>query len=222
MIGYSDQKRIDFVCPPALFAIDGDVRGLLSARQFAMGQRIGRIGKVYLPSSLALLTSEDIDLGIGKSNMSSTPLALGQFNHINLSSADLARAEQFYVELLGFRVVPRPSFSFDGRWLYREEVGPMIHLNHVPDHLAPTGTINPRGPHFAIQSSNVQEIIDRLCAAQIEFAERSLPGFGYRQVFFRDPDGNLIEIGEWPEPSAMVELHENQAATGDRPPKTTS
>lgn len=29
--------------------------------------------------------------------------------------------------------------------------------------------------------------------------ERVLPEYGYRQLFFNDPDGNNIELGEWPD-----------------------
>ena len=138
--------------------------------------------------------------------MPSNPLPIGQFNHVTLPSVDLPKAERFYVDLLGFRVLPRPSFSFDGRWLYREEVGPLIHLNHNPKHEVPEGPLNTRGAHFAMQCSNLQEVVDQLSAAGIEYAVRTLPDFGHRQVFFRDPDGNLIELGEWPEVRKMVEL----------------
>ena len=136
---------------------------------------------------------------------------MGQLNHIALPTVDPARAEKFYVDLLGFRVVPRPSFSFDGRWLYREEVGPMLHLLHVPDHQVPTGPINTLSAHLAIQCSDAQEVVDQLNTEKIDFVERNLPDFGYRQIFFRDPDGNLIELGEWPELKAMVKQHESQA-----------
>lgn len=32
----------------------------------------------------------------------------------------------------------------------------------------------------------------------IDFVEKRLPAYGYRQLFFRAPDGNLRELGEWP------------------------
>ena len=37
----------------------------------------------------------------------------------------------------------------------------------------------------------------------IEYVERVLPDYGYRQVFFRDPDGNVLELGEWPPVNEM-------------------
>ena len=133
-----------------------------------------------------------------------------QLNHLALPTTDPERAERFYVDLLGFRVVPRPAFSFDGRWLYRKEVGTMIHLLQVPHHVAQTGPINTLAPHLALQCDDVSLVRKLLEEREIEHVERNLPDFGYRQIFFRDPDGNLIELGEWPEVRAMVALHERQ------------
>jgi catechol 2,3-dioxygenase-like lactoylglutathione lyase family enzyme len=131
----------------------------------------------------------------------------GQVNHLALPTSDPARAEKFYREVLGFEQVPRPAFSFDGRWLYRPEVGPMIHLIHDANHQPPSGPINTLGPHFALCCSDIDGAICLLRELDIKFVERVLPEFGYRQIFFRDPDGNLLELGEWPEVAKMVADH---------------
>ena len=44
---------------------------------------------------------------------------------------------------------------------------------------------------------------ERLTAHGVEIVERVLPDYGYRQVFFRDPDGNVLELGEWPAVNEM-------------------
>lgn len=136
--------------------------------------------------------------------MSAKNLEPGHFNHIALPTADAERGAQFYCEVLGFRLVPRPSFSFDGRWLYRAEAGVMIHLIHDKDHQPDDAPMNTRGAHFAMQSNNIDNDLQLLAAHDIETVERTLPDHGYRQVFFRDPDGNVIEIGEWPAVADMV------------------
>ena len=145
--------------------------------------------------------------------MTSPSIQLGVMNHIGLPTADPARGERFYVEVLGYRVVPRPPFSFAGRWLYRDEVGPLIHLLQVPGHVAPTGPINTLETHFAIRCEDANDVVSLLNEKGIEFVDRKLPGFGYRQIFFRDPDGNLIELGEWPDPREMIKLHTQSAGT---------
>ena len=120
-------------------------------------------------------------------------------DHVALATGDAARGERFYCDLLGFRSVPRPSFSFDGRWLVHDAVGVMLHLIHVDDPKPPTDSINTRRGHFALRCSDVDAAIGVFRERGVEFVERRLPDYGYRQVFIRDPDGNVIELGEWPE-----------------------
>ena len=131
--------------------------------------------------------------------MDSKHLEPGPLNHIGLPTADAARAARFYCEVLGFRETRRPAFSFDGRWLYREQVGPMIHLIHDDQHQAPSGAINTRGTHVAMQCLDIDRAVQQLQQHNIEYVERVLPDHGYRQIFFRDPDGNVLELGEWPD-----------------------
>jgi len=136
--------------------------------------------------------------------MDSLSLKPGPLNHLALASADLELATRFYCEVLGFRIVPRPAFSFDGRWLYRQEVGPMLHLIYDAQHTIPGGKINTRGNHFAMQCEDIELAIRQLKEHKIEFVERVLPGRGYRQLFFRDPDGHVVEVGEWPDVHEMI------------------
>ncbi len=136
--------------------------------------------------------------------MSSQCLNPGPLNHLALTSLDLERSAKFYCEVLGFRLTVRPSFSFDGRWLYREEVGVMIHLIFDAKHRIATGEIETRGNHFAMQCEDIELAIRQLKEHTIEYVERVLPDRGYRQIFFRDPDGHVIELGEWPEVHQMV------------------
>jgi len=128
----------------------------------------------------------------------------GHFNHIALPTRDAERGAQFYCQVLGFRLVPRPAFSFDGRWLYRAEAGVMIHLIHDDNHRPSASPINTRGVHFAMQSSDVTRDLQLLAEHGVETVQRVLPDRGYRQVFFRDPDGNVLEMGEWPAVAEMV------------------
>ncbi|MBD15724.1 MAG: hypothetical protein CMJ72_11235 [Planctomycetaceae bacterium] len=141
------------------------------------------------------------------------PFSMGPLNHIALPTVDPERCACFYREVLGFRLVKRPSFSFDGRWLYREGTHVMIHLLHAADHQARTGPINTRDTHFALQCLDIDSAITHLSNWGIETVERILPDHGYRQIFFRDPDGNVIEMGEWPEAERLVALLETQERT---------
>jgi glyoxylase I family protein len=119
-------------------------------------------------------------------------------DHVALPTSDAARGERFYCDVLGFHTVPRPSFSFDGRWLVHEAVGVMLHLIHSDTAAGPSQTINTRQNHFAVRCSNIDAAIDLLREHGVEFVEKRLPDYGYRQLFIEDPDGNVLELGEWP------------------------
>jgi glyoxylase I family protein len=95
--------------------------------------------------------------------------------------------------------VPRPSFSFDGRWLVHDKVSVMIHLIHSADFKPRTGPINTMNGHFALQCTDIDTAVEMLKQHGIKFVERRLPDYGYRQIFFQDPDGNILELGEWPD-----------------------
>jgi catechol 2,3-dioxygenase-like lactoylglutathione lyase family enzyme len=126
-------------------------------------------------------------------------IPLGRMDHVALPTCDAARGERFYCEVLGFRTVPRPSFSFDGRWLVHEAVGVMLHLIHSQDYECPVGPINTMRGHFALRCPDVDIALSVFRERGIEFVERQLPDYGYRQVFIQDPDGNIVELGEWPD-----------------------
>jgi catechol 2,3-dioxygenase-like lactoylglutathione lyase family enzyme len=126
-------------------------------------------------------------------------------NHVALPTADPQRGARFYCDVLGFEEMPRPAFPFRGSWLLRRETGVMIHLIHdeTGRALRPPQAINPRGPHVALFVPDYDAAIHGLRGFGIAFVERVLPDYGFRQVFFHDPDGNVIELGEWPAPAAM-------------------
>ena len=125
-------------------------------------------------------------------------------NHIALPTADPARGARFYRDVLGFQEVARPAFSFDGRWLYRKEARVMIHLIHDTNYQPPTGAINTLGHHFALQCNEIDSARAMLAGKGLETVERTLPDHGFRKIFFRDPDGNVIEMGQWPDVHDMV------------------
>lgn len=131
-------------------------------------------------------------------------LHVGPLNHIALPTADPEVASRFYCKVLGFEQTTRPSFSFRGSWLLNRATGLMIHLIHDANFRPDLeGPINTRSSHLAMQTADYDETIEDLTAHDVEFVQRVLPDYGYRQVFFRDLDGNVLELGEWPAPEEM-------------------
>jgi catechol 2,3-dioxygenase-like lactoylglutathione lyase family enzyme len=133
------------------------------------------------------------------------PAEIGPLNHVALPTADPERGAEFYCRVLGFVRTARPGFSFRGAWLWRPETRMMVHLIHdAAFHPDLENSINTRIGHLAFQTADYDKAVDALRRHSVELVERVLPDYGYRQVFFRDPDGNLVELGEWPSPEIML------------------
>jgi catechol 2,3-dioxygenase-like lactoylglutathione lyase family enzyme len=138
-----------------------------------------------------------------RSNMP-PPVQSGPLNHIALPTADPERGAKFYREVLGFIETPRPSFDFRGSWLLRRDAGVMIHLIHDKQHEnRPKPPLSSRTNHLAMQVKDFDDAVRQLAAHDVEHVVRTLPDYKYRQVFFQDPDGNVLELGEWPSPAEM-------------------
>lgn len=110
-------------------------------------------------------------------------------HHVALDVDDLEAALAFYVDGLGFELLPRPDFGFPGAWLGMG--AHQLHLMEVTAPLAPFG-----GRHFALavddRDATVAELRDR--GVHVDPVD-GVPGAG-RQAFLTDPAGNLIELNE--------------------------
>ncbi len=133
------------------------------------------------------------------------PIATGRFNHATINCRDVETSVKFYQQVLGFRRVRRPSFSFAGAWLYRDGLGMMLHLNEDATLPAPDGELRTRQRHLAFRAEDLDGAVAQLEAHGLAIVHRQLPDLGHRQVFFQDPDGNLIELGEWPDVEELVQ-----------------
>jgi glyoxylase I family protein len=118
-----------------------------------------------------------------------------QLNHVARTTKDLEASRRFYIEVLGCKEISRPNFSFRGAWLY---VGGMqFHLiedlNMAP---GPVG-INTREGHVAFAVEDVDAAEERLRELGIVYKRQVIVDRGIHQIFFRDPDGWLIEFGKY-------------------------
>lgn len=123
------------------------------------------------------------------------PLELLHLNHISLRTKNLDASRRFYVDVLGCREISRPAFSFRGAWLFM--AGFQFHLiEDLSTQDAPEG-INTRENHVAFAVEDVDAMEQRLVAHGVPYKRNLIPDRGVRQLFFRDPDGWLIEIGKY-------------------------
>jgi catechol 2,3-dioxygenase-like lactoylglutathione lyase family enzyme len=124
--------------------------------------------------------------------MTITPAKL---HHVSRQTKKLDETRRFYVEVLGFREITRPPFSFRGAWLFG--AGIQMHLIDEPFD-APPETLNTRENHiaFAIEDADAAEAA--LKERGINYRRNTVPERGTSQIFLRDPEGWLIELGVFP------------------------
>jgi len=114
-------------------------------------------------------------------------------DHVNISAApDLLReVRDFYCDVLGLSVGPRPSLSRPGYWLCSEGKA-IIHLIESTDHFP--GEKQGCFDHFALQATGLAEVIEKLEASGIRYRLSHLPDAGVSQVFCHDPAGIRVEL----------------------------
>jgi catechol 2,3-dioxygenase-like lactoylglutathione lyase family enzyme len=125
------------------------------------------------------------------------PLPIESINHVSYTVADLEASRVFFRDVLGFREIQRPNFDFAGHWLFN--YGVMIHLiqDSEPRPAEGPGEIRTRANHLALHTSDLDRVERLLEEHGVAFRRNQVPGRPIKQVFFRDPDGNHIEIGTY-------------------------
>jgi catechol 2,3-dioxygenase-like lactoylglutathione lyase family enzyme len=105
-----------------------------------------------------------------------------KLHHVSRQTRQLDVTRQFYVDVLGFREITRPPFSFRGAWLFG--AGIQMHLIEEPFD-APPETLNTRENHiaFAIDDGDAAEAA--LKQRGINYRRNVLPERGTNQIFFR-------------------------------------
>lgn len=130
-------------------------------------------------------------------------MPLTELNHYFVRANDLERTKDFYVNVLGFEVMPRPNFPFPGYWLgingkIQVHMGPAGIANQdlyylgTPKNAATdnSGVVD----HIAFLASEPEKFVKRFQSMGVEYRPRSLPESELFQLFIKDPNGLTIEL----------------------------
>ena len=122
-------------------------------------------------------------------------LHITSLNHIAVCVTDVARAKRFYGGVLGLREIDRPAFPFGGVW-YELADGRQLHLivHDRPLTLRGTTQIDLRDGHLACGVADFDRAVAHLEAAGVECVVRPDNVTPWKQIYFTDPDGNVIEL----------------------------
>jgi len=122
-------------------------------------------------------------------------LAVLGFNHYNLR-AERSMMEQlkvFYRDVVGLRIGDRPQLTSFGYWLYAESID-VLHLSEAKPEEKRRENVATTFDHVAFTATDYDATIVRLEKLSIEFKTREISDTGQKQIFFRDPAGNGIEL----------------------------
>jgi catechol 2,3-dioxygenase-like lactoylglutathione lyase family enzyme len=115
-------------------------------------------------------------------------MTISGLHHVSINVDDVAAANHFYIEGLGLEPIERPDLGFVGSWLAAPD-GLQVHLIEVP------GYTGPEGNHFALAVDDIDVEIAELRSKGLRVPDWRDGGAG-RQVFLRDPSGNIVELNQ--------------------------
>ena len=117
------------------------------------------------------------------------------FNHYNLRAPRplLDTLRDFYCDVVGLKQGERPAFRGFGYWLYAGATD-VLHLSECStDENRATHTAT-TFDHAAFTCDDAAEMEARLKQMQIPFQVRIVEQTATRQIFFKDPAGNGVEL----------------------------
>ena len=127
-----------------------------------------------------------------------------QLHHINLTSTDVPAMDAFYRDVLGLETEPtlaaqrNTQEGYAGNVAFRTDGTTQVHLAEKDLGVCfRTGqAINPleRG-HIAFRTDNIEAFKRHLDTQGIPYADFGTWAMGgWHQIFFHDPDGNIVEV----------------------------
>ncbi len=127
-------------------------------------------------------------------------------NHVSITVTDVAKAREFYTGVLGFTEIPRPAFDFPGIW-YDLGSGLSLHIILNDQLVRPAverEKITARYAHFALWTEDADATAKQIETLALPCRDVVSGPTGLRQVFVKDPDGNMVEfIGPTKSPEAV-------------------
>ena len=119
-----------------------------------------------------------------------------EVNHVSITVTDVEKARGFYTGVLGLEEIPRPAFNFPGIW-YSLNNGLSLHIILNDELVRPAverESIQARYAHFALWTDDADATAKRIEELGLPCRDVISGPTGLRQVFVKDPDGNMVEF----------------------------
>jgi catechol-2,3-dioxygenase len=105
----------------------------------------------------------------------------------------MLQLKDFYCDVVGLQVGPREGFSSRGFWLYAGDKV-VLHLAEYRGEEAMLTHVLTSVDHFSFTCTNMPAMEAHLSACQVNYTVRDLPVLNVKQINFKDPVGNGVEL----------------------------
>ncbi|MBZ4200869.1 MAG: diguanylate cyclase [Methylotenera sp.] len=118
-----------------------------------------------------------------------------EINHFNLRTPyeTMLKLKDFYCDVVGLKVGPRQGFSSCGFWLYIGD-NDVLHLAEYRGDGEPLSHVLTSVDHFSFTCTDMPAMEAHLNACKVDYTVRDLPVLKVKQINFKDPVGNGIEL----------------------------
>jgi lactoylglutathione lyase len=119
-------------------------------------------------------------------------------NHIAVYVADLAKATEFYKNVLSLQEIPEPFKDNRHTWF---TLGPAGQLHLIQG--AKTGNDHDKNEHLCFSVASVENFVKNLDSRKVPYEDWAgklstitTRVDGVKQIYFKDPDGHWLEIND--------------------------
>lgn len=120
-------------------------------------------------------------------------------DHVAVVTSDVARAAEFYTNVLGFREVQRLETTHSGTLIFVALGTAVLELFGGGQPREPNAPNRVGYRHICLSVDDVDAEVARLKGRGVQFdMEPATVDAGLRIAFFHDPDGNPIELMQRP------------------------
>jgi len=125
-------------------------------------------------------------------------MPITELNHVNLRTPyeTMLKLKDFYCDVVGLRVGPREGFTSRGFWLYIDEsaANAVVHLAEYRGEGEPLVDVLTTLDHISFTCTDIAATEAHLQKHNVEYTIRDLPVLNVKQINFKDPVGNGIEL----------------------------
>lgn len=118
-----------------------------------------------------------------------------EINHVNLRTPyeTMLKLKDFYCDVVGLKVGPREGFTSRGFWLYIGD-NDVLHLAEYRGEGEPLTNVLTTIDHISFTCTDMPAMEAHLKAHNVSYTIRDLPVLNVKQINFKDPVGNGIEL----------------------------